>query len=165
MNEKEPHSDNDELKKIAPMLFSLKKDTPFKVPVGYFDELPMLIQERVVKEKAVQSIWVRISNVLFRPEIGWGSTSIAMLVLIGLLVLKNENAPQPTSMDIAEVVYHEEIDNINEEALIEALQEENLSEIESKTDASYQDNDEVIIEYLLDNKIDEADIINELNSI
>ncbi len=163
MKKQETHNDED-LKKLAPLLFSLKKENPYKVPNGYFDELPSIIQEKIIEDILVpDSLWARISKAIFRPQFAWSSLSIATLIFIGGLVFKSEYKPeQISSQDIAEVIYHQEIDNMNETDLIDAMPEEKVNTIKTETNSKEH---EAIMEYLLDNKIEEAEIVDQLNAI
>ena len=51
MDINEEHNDREELEKMAPTLFGLKKDQLGNVPDGYFDELPQRIQEAVASKE------------------------------------------------------------------------------------------------------------------
>ena len=159
MKNKDLHKDTD-LKKIAPILFSLKKENLYKVPDGYFDELPTIIQDRIIDDILIlPSVWAWFKNIVLKPQFAFGSISILILTLIGWLVFDNTEYHQAmlTSQDIAEVIYHQEIENLDEDVLIEAIPEENIS--------NSANNQDLIIEYLIDNNIDENEIVNELNSI
>ena len=161
MKKQESHND---LRKIAPTLFSLKKENNYKVPDGYFDQLPTIIQDKIIENSLLtESIWKRIYKAIFMPQFALGSLSIATLVLVGWFVFKEDFKPQQlSSQDIAEVIYHQEIDNISEDILIEELSEENIS---TRKNQNITKEHEAIIEYLLDNKIEEAEIVDQLNYI
>lgn len=154
---------NDELREIAPKLFSLKKENPYKVPDGYFDELPMLIQERIGGAEVNPSAWTRIFALIVKPQMAWGSLSIVSLMIIGWLVFQLESKNDLSSQDIAEVIYHGEVDNMDEYLLIEALPEESTFEVQISENAT--DTKDVMIEYLIENEIDELEIVDELTYI
>ena len=136
MKKQDLHNDED-LKKLAPLLFSLKKENPYKVPHDYFDELPTIIQNKIIDDVLVPtSIWSQLMKVIFKPQFAWSSLSIATLILIGVLVFKSEYKPeQISSQDIAEVIYHQEIDNMNETDLIDAMPEEKINSIKTESNS------------------------------
>jgi hypothetical protein len=154
---------HDDFKKLAPMLFSMPKKNTFKVPEGYFEELPLFIQNRLDGESK-PSFWNELYKAVFKPQTAWGAASIVALIVTGLLINNSQNNIIVNSQDIAEVLYHDEMNNIDEEIFVEVLSEESLVD-EKQTVSNILNDDEIIIDYLIDNDIDESDIINELSII
>jgi len=54
----------------------LKNDNLFKVPEGYFEELPSIIQSRVLEEKNPDPIWI------FHPAAQWATVAASILAFV-----------------------------------------------------------------------------------
>ncbi|NNF01572.1 MAG: hypothetical protein HKN22_02720, partial [Bacteroidia bacterium] len=53
-----------ELEDIAPNLAKLNNNQQFKVPEGYFDSLPGIIQDRIISEKPVNPVFDWLKEIL-----------------------------------------------------------------------------------------------------
>jgi len=118
-NEKETynhHKPESELSKI-------RKENNFQVPEKYFDELPLIIQERVGREKPL----FNISNIIkffTKPYRAVAVGSIVTIIMIGLFLFTNqEQNNSQTSFDISYEeliqVYPEVIEYMDDQVLIE----------------------------------------------
>lgn len=143
---------------FEPDLKGFNKENPFRVPDGYFDRFPMKMSERINQEK---SRFTFPFPSLLKP-IPMFATA-AVVITVGVFGLKTLTKSDETlsEEEISNYVYQEGIiDELTEEELIEysdlAFTEEDTITQTINTD------DQTIQEYLLDQDLDEADIINEL---
>ena len=154
---KAPHdiSEHEELKNIAPTLFSIKKENSFKVPANYFDELPTLVQEKCTEKEELRlpDFIKRIMLVLNHKY----AIPVAMLVILVYFGIKNTSIDSTilTANDISEYIASENIYEMDETLLIEILLEEEQS-------LSMNEQDEEMVDYLMDSDIDMSTIIKEL---
>ena len=116
--------ENNNLQELAPEFSKIKKENSFKVPDGYFDSLPMKIQENISEPKNV-SIWEQLIPILRQPKYSVSLAFISTIVIIGFMVL---NKP-----DISESLYFSDItikDVLQENPeMIYSLDESDLIEI------------------------------------
>jgi hypothetical protein len=143
---------------FEPDLKGFNKENPFRVPDGYFDRFPMKMSERINQEK---TRFTFPFPSLLKP-IPMFATA-AVVITVGIFGLKTLTKSDETlsEEEISNYVYQEGIiDELTEEELIEysnlAFTEEDTTTQTINTD------DQTIQEYLLDQDLDEADIINEL---
>lgn len=175
MNTNSQHSDEirKELESIAPTLSKIEKVNSFKVPDGYFENLPRLVSDRINVDSTAERGTVRALT------LRWAAVA-ASITLIGTFVyILSNTAELDTNMDLAQLDIEEITDallnegayTVEEEDLIELLvtKEEDSSagsgfgsrqekEAEEETDTDY------IIDYLIDSDIDLTTIIDELES-
>ncbi len=99
----------------------IKKENVFKVPDGYFEDLPLRIQTRIQTGVPVEKVSV------FRRRVIWYAVSFAAVVLIALTILKlytRQPSPEkllsevPTSalvhyLETSEISEDELLDNVN----------------------------------------------------
>ncbi len=72
-----------------------KKSRPFSVPEGYFDDLPMKIQDRIQEEK--KEVWIKT------PALRLAFAVAAMLVIVMSIVFINQTTtPEDLLADIPE---------------------------------------------------------------
>jgi hypothetical protein len=117
-------------------LDELKKETPFSVPDGYFDELPQIIQAKITSEP------------IRKPLVGWSwQRSVALvsamsLVFILVWVTVPERQGELGQGPLAD---------ISESSIISYLEEEDINYYdlsEHKVVQSAFDNDSTILHYL-----------------
>ncbi len=147
---KKPHTHN--------RLEDLKKENPFRVPEGYFDSLPGRISEAVSGEQSGAEA-PRGFFSLLRPQLALAA-GFLILVVAGYvavqLILKPGNGNGNNYQNIAEYVEFN-LDDFDESEIMEMVGG-NPTEKES-----FADLDEEIIEYLVNENIDENTILEQLN--
>lgn len=146
--------DEEEIKALAPTLLSIDKYNPFDVPKDYFEELPTLIQARVIENKEKSTIvdWLFW---LLRPRLAVSMIVILFISITGIYYMNNnsiKNTEATEELSLEDNLYY-----INESDILEHLTADASTAIESVSE------DENSIEnYLLDNNIDESNLSNEL---
>jgi len=148
-----------ELEAIAPTLSKIKRDNPFEVPEGYFENLPRLVSDRIKEHSTSHTVPIRTLVVRWTAI----AASIALIAAVAF-VLNNNTAPTVNTdlalldaEEIAEALVSDGAYAVDEEDLVEMLIEED--EFYAGDEESSSDD---IIDYLIDNDIDLSTIINEL---
>jgi hypothetical protein len=131
----------EELKNIAPRLSQLPKKDAFSAPEGYFDDLPSLIQDRVIAESKGKSR-------VFSPAWTFGSLGLAAVLCLVFLIGKSPDDTTITKQEVAAYV-NENIDQEFDETL---LAEEYTAIQNKKTSVQ---SDASLEEYILNQDIDE----------
>ena len=127
----------EELKNIAPHLSQLHKKDAFTAPDGYFDDLPSMIQDRVIATSKARK---------FSPSWAFGSLGLAAVLC---LVFFLGQSPDTTSVSKQEVTAYVNA-NIDQD-FDETLLAEELTTSEGEMSASEAN----LEEYILNQDIDE----------
>jgi hypothetical protein len=142
----------------------------FSVPADYFETLPTKIQERIAVEKRVPfytNIGIRIKQPIWSVSI----SGIAIIILLAILFIPkaDKNPDFDNQVFTLEEILNSEpgiIYEIDESQLIEVLIAHSGNDDEQKSDEDFNikkdtsfSNDD-IIDYLLENGIDESIIYN-----
>ncbi|MBL7926142.1 MAG: hypothetical protein JNK61_04455 [Bacteroidia bacterium] len=136
--------DKDDIENEAPLLFGLKKQTPYQVPDGYFNTLPDNIQKAVSNQQKQTRI-ISIKRITV-------STSIAAAIIASVLWFN-----KPATENLAPITVNE----ILASSIISDLDVEELALLTENTNTS---SETVAIEnYLIENNIPEDELINALN--
>ena len=130
-NEKMDKANNHKDLKKPLKLEDLPRENMFKVPDGYFDELPGIIQSRVSKKQAASHWW----QIYFTPANGWKvalATAIVVLVLVfgGIFDRNDINGSMDqllADVSLEDLIEYVEYSNITTD---EILAEVDLSEYE-----------------------------------
>jgi hypothetical protein len=144
----------EELKTEAPFLSNIPKYNPFDIPAGYFDELPTIIQQKCVNNNFKLS-WREWLFMIFRPNFAIPVLSVVLIAFAAIYYI-DRNEKQFVSPVAEEISIDEQLQNIDESTIIEALTAQ--VNYESSTD----NDNEKIMNYLLDNDVDETNLNNEL---
>lgn len=158
----------DNLEELAPGLSKIKKENPFRVPDGYFDKLPMIIQEKITKTKSV-SIWEQFFLLLKQPKYSVSLAVATMAIVIALFVFVKPDGQEYqflSDITIEDILREnpELIYSMDETLIIEVLLAENGEDIQDyydyniKSDTSISDDE--IIDYLSDENFDTELIYN-----
>jgi hypothetical protein len=144
----------EEIRNDAPLLSNIPKYNPFDTPSGYFDELPSVVQQKCIDFKTKSSVppWILM---IFRPRIVIPAICVILIAFAGFHFL-NKNNTDVKNMYTEEMSIDEQLMNIDESTLVEALASASTDEAESDPE------NETIKEYLMDNNIDESNLNNEL---
>ena len=145
----------DKRNKTVPRLSKIKKENVFRVPGGYFEELPRRVQEAIKKDKAeVQPSWFR-AYLRLHPGMAAAILGFAVIGYVAVRFLITDPVTNELSSgEVAEYV----------EYYASELEEGMLLEIidDIQTDVTDDEYDELMINYLLDQDIDYRSIIEEL---
>lgn len=153
------HSNNEDLSKIAPMLYSIGKRNPFKVPDGYFDNLPALIQARCTKEKTAVIRDMRYYMLRIALPVASAAAIVLFIVTLSLRQANNSrNISDLTFVDMGANVEDEIMGSVDENLLMEAIEENGVFNAEKAVDPET----DAMIDYLIDQDIDESLIANQL---
>lgn len=101
MKNKPEKSEEEALKEMAPVLFSLKRENPFEVPPGYFESLPDLIMAKLPQKRR---FWIfsgrfmpfslfSFETRIFRPLLA--GVSVFICLGIAALYFWNRGSSQP----------------------------------------------------------------------
>ena len=150
----------DEIRDMAPNLANFKRSNPYKVPEGYFESLPNLIQEKINEENASSDVFGWIRDVL-NPKVL--VPALVLFIAIGTAWyydhqgISNNNPVEYLSYDyISNSVYFEDFED--DILFDELLANNNIEDLDDAALFSDQD----IENYLMDNQFNEAVILNEL---
>jgi hypothetical protein len=143
----------DEIKTEAPYLYNIPKYNPFEVPAHYFDEVPTIIQQRCIESKPAISIidWLLL---LIKPRFAVPVLATIFIAISGIHFME-KNADLPKTETAEEISVEEQLYNIDESTIVEALTTE-------PADLKQNNANENIENYLIDNDIDETNLENEL---
>ena len=145
--------DFEELKTIAPTLNNIPKYNAFEVPFTYFDELPTLVQQRIIDTKKTTSIidWLTL---LIKPRFVVPTLIVILIAFAGINFVDN-NAKSIVSIEKnQELSVEDQLEEIEESVLMESL----IAQVDNEP---VLENDN-IEEYLIDSNIDETTFDNEL---
>lgn len=146
---------DDELKD-SPLLKSMNRENPFKVPDGYFDSFPTIISERIAVQNSKPG-WIILLQNIFRPKY-----IVAMFVFAAALASGIVYFNQHTTITDQEIILS--YDDLNNSNYIAQFDESDLIDAYlsgANADKSNESNTE-IENYLLDNQTDISIIENEL---
>lgn len=165
------HDENDWMKE-APLLASLNRQHPFKVPDGYFEELPVEIENKIsfgnhpfqVNENYFEQLHQNILSatvgepkpqakvIKLRPSLIVITAIAACLIIFALFYFKSDSGK-------IETAFNEEW---TEENILAQVDESTLIEmISASSETTSNDSAEEIEQYLLDNNIDLTEITSE----
>ena len=136
---------------IPPELSKISRGTPFKVPDGYFETFSDRLG-KAIHEKHVSP--VKKMHQL-RPYLA-AAILIVVALVAGNYVLRNNtgNSDDRFHAEVSRVI-EQELYSISEEAILEAME----TDISPETEAPETED---MINYLLDEQVDETDMINAL---
>jgi hypothetical protein len=136
-----------ELFGIESKLIEFKKENPFSVPSGYFEELPQQIQQRLEKAPARKSIFIGIVKV---PKLVWAGASLFLLIILGYSLFLNHKPEELTNVT-NEFLFEDHLSWYSEYQPV-AYYEMVLSDIDESEDLEvFEDlTDDQLTEYLLE---------------
>jgi hypothetical protein len=143
----------EELNIQAPYLSSIPKYNPFDVPPDYFDELPTIIQQKCLT-RSYKTSWLEWLTMVIRPNFAIPVLSV-FLIAFSAIYFMDKNGKQATQPVAEEINIDEQLQDIDESTIIDALADAGSESIKE----SYN---EKIMNYLLDNNVDETNLNTEL---
>lgn len=161
-------ADAEELKAIAPVLSEIPRYNPFEVPAGYFDQLPIRIQERCAEKPDLS--WGAWLMQVLRTRYAIPALAGVILIIVAASILFKDNTITPAEniaayTDTIEPIHSADeqandladVYAIDESVLVESLETGSIAE-----DAAEEISREDLENYIADNNIDVAELINEL---
>lgn len=145
---------DDELKD-SPILKKMNRESPFKVPDGYFDSFPTIISERISTQKSKPG-WIIFLQNVFQPKYVVAMLVFAVALTSGVVYFNQH----PTAADQEIILSY---DDLNKSNYIDQMDENDLTDAYTANadgDKSTQNNSE-IENYLIDNQTDISIIENE----
>ncbi len=136
----------------APVLSGIPKYNPFEVPAGYFDQLPSVIQNKIIARNENGSLldWLIL---MIKPRFAIPVLSVILFAVVGINLVE-KNAEQPIVNQMEELTLEDHLCFIDETTIMEDLT--------ASSDEVLAENDESIEDYLLENNIEETTLNNEL---
>lgn len=155
------YSDNFNPEKDAPQLNAMGKGNSFKVPDGYFEELPSKVISHIAEEKGKKS-GVVIS--IFKPQMAIAASVLFIGLLVASQAIFNKNEVTITEYASAEDVFEqftdEELALLEEDLFLESM----MTEVMLEDDIPFEEleDEDAIIHYLMQNNVDISTIANDL---
>ncbi|MBL4653416.1 MAG: hypothetical protein JKY53_11245 [Flavobacteriales bacterium] len=162
MNEQNEISELEELKKLAPTLSSLKKENHFSVPSTYFDEFPMALKNKIDEQENSSKNFSL--NWLFNYKLLAPVGTCIVLILSSLLFYNPTETIELEELTAEEIQLsfeYEGYHTVDDELLAELYYSEE-AETTQKNSTTNELTDQEIIDYLLEENIDETQIYYEL---
>jgi hypothetical protein len=146
--------DIEDIKSFAPALLNIPKHNPFDVPSDYFDELPSIVQEKILETKSrpLRFEWLTL---LIKPRFVFPMVVTIFIAVLGINFM-NKNAEVKNTIEIEELSLEDHLYYIDETEIIDQLTADAVIENED-----LQTDNNSIENYLLDNNIDETNLNNE----
>ena len=144
----------DDLEKTAPELSGIKRDTPFAVPDGYFENFSSRLGEithsgskAVVKDRLV---------IILKPYLVAAAIIVIALLTGRNFLISHQSARLSRNMhaEISQAV-EQELYSINEETILEVMQPD-----DQEISADPRINPQEAIDYLMNETVNEVDLLN-----
>lgn len=143
----------EEIKDDAPILLSIPKYNPFEVPSDYFDELPTLIQNKIMIKP--ESSFMEWFSLLIKPRFIIPVVATLLIAIAGINYINNHSI-QPVTPIAEEINIDDQLQTIDETTIIDELTAQTETSVEAESE-----NDK-IVNYLIENEVDETNFNNEL---
>ena len=148
----------EELNDKYPNLSKITKKHAFDVPEGYFDRLPLEVQQRCNDDKKNNLFSISLKSPVFRLTMG-------LAVFLSLFFLFQKNHKQEpmalSSSELMSYVEQEEIINFDQDMLAEeSVREELVEQQESNAMAEQVE----VEDYLIKEGVSQSDIIDEIET-
>lgn len=146
-NEKNILNEDEELKKMAPVLSGVNKENPFTAPEDYFETLPQIIM-RKCQPNPQDKKWIRGIFADYRTAMVVATLIVAFTIAIFFLFLNPWRPVQKNEADYTTFVQDEGMindlsDDIDESTIIEAVLSESP---ENSTDSALWEKDDFLME-------------------
>lgn len=146
----------DELKNIGPTLSKIKREQPFTVPDGYFDNFQARLDDAIKAKKDLTSAGTY--RFVIRPYMA-AAVLLIVALLAGTAILRKDHGNKADDRFHAEIslVVEQELYSISEETILETL-----ATGQSDKQFQKQANSDEMINYLLNEDINEEELLNTL---
>ena len=165
-NENNILNEDEELKKMAPFLWGVNKQNPFKAPEDYFETLPQIIQEKC-QTNAENKKWTWGSFTVYKPVMVVASVTVVLVIALFYVFVNprrpiKENEAEYNSFVRDEGTLNDLSDVFDESTIIDAVltgSSENVSDSAIlEKDNLFMENPEYtkddVINYLLEENSD-----------
>ena len=151
------YTDEEELKKAAPHLFTIEKKEVFVAPENYFEKLPGLMQDKVHAGLKPKSFWVPDYKLAFAV------VTAGLLLFSGLQFLEGSKngTTELASSEIAQDYDTQYLASADEQELAEQLDDESLESTSIQLEENNGLSNQEIEDYLINNNIELTTISNE----
>ena len=123
---------------------------PFEVPNNYFENLPSIVSERIVKRKSRLEIWL---SEIQRPRIAIPIAFATLIILAGIFFMKQKSIVNHQSQEIS-------VEDLRNSTYIQAIDEDLFVDVlASQKEIT---SDDSLEQYLIDNNIELTQIENNL---
>jgi hypothetical protein len=147
----------EEIKNEAPLLSNIPKYNPFEVPSGYFDELPTLVQQRVIAEKTKAPSLIEWLQLMIKPRFVIPVLTVALIAFAGIHnVNRDAVTEKPAFAEEINVDDQLQLQNIDESTIVDAIASQ------AGTSATTDNENQHIVDYLMDNNVDETNLTSSL---
>ncbi len=146
-NEKNILNEDEELKKMAPVLSGVNKENPFTAPEDYFEALPQIIMRKCQPNLQAKK-WTRGIFTVYKPVMVVATVIVAFAIAIFLLFVNpwrpvQKNEAEYTTFVQDEGMINDLSDDIDESTIIEAVLSESP---ENSTDSAVLEKDDFLME-------------------
>ncbi|MCW3083002.1 MAG: hypothetical protein JWP12_368 [Bacteroidetes bacterium] len=148
----------EEIKTEAPLLNNIPKYNPFAVPSGYFDELPSLVQQRVIVERTKAPSLIEWLQLMIKPRFVIPVLTVALIAFAGIHNV-NQDAVTEKATFAEEITVDDQLQlqNIDESTIVDALASQ-----ASATTTTTDNENQHIVDYLMENNVDETNLTSAL---
>ncbi len=156
-------SDMDEIKNIAPKLSNIKKENPFKIPEGYFDNFSSRLSEKIHGRETPGFYEKHVLTL--KPYLVAAALIVAVIItgkILYNMFYHESNIGDLKSSEIADLI-SEDAYYISEESIMDIIYANDIAEEDNKTDDDNNKMTNEVIDYLIDEDIDLIDIIDAIN--
>jgi len=124
--------------KECPTLASISKENPFYVSENYFDDLHLMLTDKIHAKKEAGNWIQKLGVYLFRPAFALSYSIIALLIVVLVYVYKHQNNTIQTCNDLAclskeELLNSKEFNNLTTDDLMNEISE---TDFQSEVDTS-----------------------------
>lgn len=151
------NENRDEELNDSPVLKSMSRQHPFKVPDGYFESFPALISETIAAQPSGKTGLIVAFRNFLKPKYAIAACVLAVAIASGVFYFNTHKNPVEQDVMLS-------YDDVSNSAYFEDLDEQVLTdELTQYADEIKPDNQSEEIEnYLIDNQTDVLLITNEL---
>jgi hypothetical protein len=145
----------EDLSKISPLLSKIKKETPFSVPDGYFDDLASRIEVKATTSNKPHAT-IRFLHAA-RPYIAIAASIVLIFSVWLIFSPKLSTKTEISNLNTDTMIEMSDLNllNINENELMQIISDE-----QTKENVNVASDSEALIEYLSDQQIDYSEIEN-----
>ena len=143
-----------ELKNKGPDLTGTRKELPFKVPDGYFENFSVRLNQRIHAESRITSFTKYLSS--WKPYLA-AAVILIIAIITGNFLYNNhtgKRASERFNTEISQVV-EQELYYISEETILEVMQ----TDVKNMPGGTAVSKDEMI-DYLLNEDLNENELVN-----